>query len=148
MAKTLAVLCASGIALLVTGCGTGGSVTTVVEKQIIHDAAPTAGTPASNDESQDANSDDSSSSSSNDDSSSDDSSSGGGSDTVPDDLVGQKLDAAEDELDSDGISYKEVGGGTFGIVVRSNWEVCETRPGGGDAVDGSVHLIVDRPGAC
>jgi hypothetical protein len=69
-----------------------------------------------------------------------------GGDKVPD-LVGERLDVAEDELDELGISYEEVGGGTFGIVVRSNWEVCETRPKAG-ATANRVKLIVDRPGNC
>jgi hypothetical protein len=74
------------------------------------------------------------------------SSSGGGAAKVPD-LVGERLDVAEDELDSLGIFYREIGGGTFGIVVRSNWEVCETRPSEGERAS-TVRLIVERPGEC
>jgi hypothetical protein len=47
-----------------------------------------------------------------------------------------------------GIKFKEIGGGTFGIVVTSNWEVCETAPGAGTKTIGPVDLIVDRPGSC
>ena len=43
-----------------------------------------------------------------------------------------RLDDAEDQLDQAGISYHEVGGGTFGIVVKSNWGVCKTHNDGGD----------------
>jgi PASTA domain-containing protein len=74
------------------------------------------------------------------------SSSGSGSEKVPD-LVGERLDVAEDELDSLGIDYKEIGGGTFGIVVRSNWEVCETRPEAGARAT-TVRLIVERVEEC
>jgi hypothetical protein len=46
---------------------------------------------------------------------------------VPD-LVGMNLQQAEDELDSRGLGHDAVGGGTFGIVVRSNWQVCRQVP--------------------
>lgn len=69
--------------------------------------------------------------------------------TMPD-YVGQTLDVAEDELDSMGVTYHEVGGGAFGIVVKSNWEVCSTRPKSGKSIDvaSDVALIVQRPGGC
>jgi hypothetical protein len=67
--------------------------------------------------------------------------------TLPN-LVGERLDVAERKLKQQGITFKEVGGGLFGIVVRSNWEVCETDPGAGTETDGPVDLIVDRPGDC
>lgn len=61
-------------------------------------------------------------------------------------LVGETLDVAEDDLDSMGVAYHEVGGGTFGIVVRSNWTVCATKPKAGKKVDflSNVSLIVKR----
>jgi hypothetical protein len=59
-------------------------------------------------------------------------------------LIGRRLDVAEAKLGALGIGYVEVGGGTFGIVVRSNWTVCETDPSAGAAVTGAVSLIVDR----
>jgi hypothetical protein len=64
---------------------------------------------------------------------------------VPD-LVGERLDVAEDDLESRGLAFAEIGGGTFGIVVPSNWTVCETRPGAGASISkhGRVKLIVDR----
>lgn len=46
--------------------------------------------------------------------------SGGGSSTVRGDLVGQRLDVAEHELDRGGIGYDAVGGGSLGIIVKSN----------------------------
>jgi hypothetical protein len=51
---------------------------------------------------------------------------------------------AENELDGMGITYTEVGGGVFGIVVKSNWIVCQTAPSGGQSVSGPVSLIVDH----
>ena len=46
---------------------------------------------------------------------------------VPD-VRGQRLDVAEERLDRSGLDYEEIGGGTFGIVVRSNRRVCEQEP--------------------
>jgi hypothetical protein len=65
--------------------------------------------------------------------------------TVPN-QVGERLDVAEETLLSHGLRYKEVGGGSFGVVVKSNWTVCESRPSGGAQVrkHTRVALIVDR----
>lgn len=65
--------------------------------------------------------------------------------SVPDE-TGERLDVAEDDLRANGLSYREVGGGTFGIVVKSNWIVCETRPAAGASVKRRtrIALIVDR----
>jgi len=46
---------------------------------------------------------------------------------VPD-VTGQRLDDAEDVLDAAGLRYRTVGGGIFGIVVRSHWVVCRQVP--------------------
>src|SRR5262245_32475865 len=46
---------------------------------------------------------------------------------VPD-VTGKRLDVAEDTLDSAGLHYRTAGGGTFGVVVRSRWIVCEQSP--------------------
>lgn len=62
--------------------------------------------------------------------------------TVPGDLIGSRLDVAEDELDQKHIGYREVAGGMFGIVVRADWKVCETRPGTDAPVHGQVALVV------
>jgi hypothetical protein len=59
-------------------------------------------------------------------------------------VVGEKLDVAESDLDSAGLHYKEVGGGAFGIVVKSNWTVCQTKPAAGQTANGPVALIVNR----
>jgi hypothetical protein len=63
-------------------------------------------------------------------------------------LTGMALDTAEDRLDAESIDHDTVGGGLFGIIDRSAWEVCATDPGAGEeAVDG-VTLYVQRPGEC
>jgi len=49
---------------------------------------------------------------------------------VPD-VTYEPLDAAEDALDANGLRYDAVGGGVFGIVVRSHWTVCRQVPAGG-----------------
>jgi hypothetical protein len=36
----------------------------------------------------------------------------------------------------------------FGVVVESNWVVCEQDPQGGETDADKVKLIVDRPGLC
>jgi hypothetical protein len=73
--------------------------------------------------------------------------SGGGSDEAIPDLVGERLDVAESELEDLGIAYEEIGGGTFGAIDESAWEVCKTRPAAGEPAQ-VVKLIVDRPGEC
>ena len=49
---------------------------------------------------------------------------------VPD-VTMEPLSAAEDELDAIGLRYDAVGGGLFGIVVRSHWTVCKQVPAAG-----------------
>jgi hypothetical protein len=58
-------------------------------------------------------------------------------------VVGESLDAAEKTLDAEGLRYHTVGGGTFGIVVRSHWTVCRQQPAG-PSTTRSVTLIVGR----
>jgi len=65
-----------------------------------------------------------------------------GGNTVPTDLVNKSLDEVENELDGDGIGYQTVSGGAFGIVLKADWGVCDTKPGGGQPVNGPVQLIV------
>jgi beta-lactam-binding protein with PASTA domain len=75
--------------------------------------------------------------------------SGAGSDSkVVPSVVGERLDLAESNLQTVGLRYKEIGGGVFGIVVRSNWQVCQQIPKAGDETSGAVKLVVDRPGEC
>ena len=69
--------------------------------------------------------------------------------TVPS-LVGQPLDVAEQRLDDLGLQSSEVGGGLFGALIPSDWDVCETSPAAGSTVrrGGTVQLLIDRPGSC
>ena len=62
---------------------------------------------------------------------------------VPNDLVGKQLDTAESELDAQGITYTETdaSNSTFGIIEKSNWTVCQTKPAAGQSVSGDVELI-------
>ena len=61
---------------------------------------------------------------------------------VPD-VRGQRLDIAEARLDARGLQWEEIGGGVFGVVVRSNWYVDEQIPRPG-AKTTTVRLIVVR----
>ena len=63
--------------------------------------------------------------------------------TAVPDVRGQRLDVAERRLDGAGLEYERVGGGAFGIVVRSNWNVCDQTPKPG-AQASKVTLVVDR----
>ncbi len=69
--------------------------------------------------------------------------------TVPP-LAGERLDVAEQRLDRLGLRPDEVGGGLFGVLFTSDWEVCETSPPAGTTVrrHATVKLLIDRPGAC
>lgn len=65
-------------------------------------------------------------------------------------LAGQPLDVAEQRLDALGLRSTEEGGGIFGILVPSDWNVCQTSPGPGTRVrrGATVSLLIDRPGVC
>jgi serine/threonine protein kinase len=70
--------------------------------------------------------------------------------TVPS-LAGEPLDAAEQQLDHLGLDYTEEGDtGLFGVLIPSDWNVCDTDPAAGSAVPAgsTVRLLIDRPGAC
>jgi serine/threonine protein kinase len=69
--------------------------------------------------------------------------------TVPS-LAGQRLDVAEQRLDDLGLRSSEVGGGLFGVIFASDWEVCDTSPAGGATVRprSTVKLLIDHLGAC
>jgi serine/threonine protein kinase len=69
--------------------------------------------------------------------------------TVPS-LAGQPLDLAEQRLDDLGLRPSEEGGGLFGVLVPSDWDVCDTSPGAGSVVSpgSTVQLTIDRPDAC
>ena len=68
---------------------------------------------------------------------------GGASAPVPD-VTGQRLDVAKADMEDAGYDTEEIGGGAFGVVVESNWTVCETDPPAGSTADGAVRLIIDR----
>lgn len=65
--------------------------------------------------------------------------------TMPD-VVGLKLDAALSDIKRAGIKDKVevLGGGVFGIVDESNWEVCEQLPEAGAAPTDAPRLSVER----
>ena len=69
--------------------------------------------------------------------------------TVPS-LAGQPLDVAERRLDDLGLGSTEEGGGIFGVLIPSDWEVCATSPSADSTVrpGATVRLLIDRPGAC
>ena len=56
---------------------------------------------------------------------------------------GYRLDVAEARLDARGLGWEEVGGGTFGVVVRSHWYVLEQVPAPGRKAT-TVRLVVER----
>ena len=55
----------------------------------------------------------------------------------------ERLDVAEARLDARGLGWEEIGGGTFGVVVRSNWYVREQIPAPGHTAT-TVRLVVER----
>ncbi len=65
---------------------------------------------------------------------------------VPD-VVGLRLDIARDRVEGDGFAVKRSGGGLFGVVVESNWQVASQTPAAGTrlARGATVELFVDRP---
>lgn len=67
---------------------------------------------------------------------------GGETNRVPD-VEGKRLDVAQEVLDDAGLGYEVIGGGLLGVVVRSNWEVCEQRPQAGVRAK-TVDLVVAR----
>jgi serine/threonine protein kinase len=69
--------------------------------------------------------------------------------TVPS-LVGQPLDVAEQRLAELGLRSSVEGGGLFGILIPSDWDVCATSPAADATVrrGTTVELLVDRPDVC
>ena len=69
--------------------------------------------------------------------------------TVPS-LEGQPLDVAERRLTELGLHSNEVGGGLFGVLVPSDWVVCQTSPAADTSVrrGSTVQLLIDRQGSC
>ncbi len=62
------------------------------------------------------------------------------------DVKGQKLDVALSDIKRAGFEDKVdvVGGGIFGVVVKSNWEVCGQSPAAGQALTAAPRLTVAR----
>jgi Protein kinase domain/PASTA domain len=80
---------------------------------------------------------------------------GGGSAAQPDGvtipaLTGQPLDVAERRLEGLGLNSSEVSDSLFGVLISSEWDVCETQPPAGEVVRprSTVRLLVDRPDVC
>jgi beta-lactam-binding protein with PASTA domain len=61
-------------------------------------------------------------------------------------LVGERLDVAKERLDRAGFDPDVSGGGIFGIVEESNWEVVTQDPGPGVMLEqgSSVHIRVEK----
>jgi hypothetical protein len=66
--------------------------------------------------------------------------------TVMPDVIGLQLDVALSDIERAGIEDKVevIGGGTFGVVNESNWQVCEQLPAAGTALTSAPRLTVDR----
>jgi Protein kinase domain/PASTA domain len=65
-------------------------------------------------------------------------------------LAGEPLNLAQRRLEELGLRSSEVGGGLFGVLIPSEWDVCETSPPAGTDVrrGSTVELLVDRPDVC
>lgn len=65
--------------------------------------------------------------------------------TMPD-VVGSQLDVALSDIERAGFEdeVEVLGGGALGVVVESNWQVCEQLPAAGEALTGEPRLTVDR----
>jgi beta-lactam-binding protein with PASTA domain len=61
-------------------------------------------------------------------------------------LVGERLDVAKDRLRRAGFDPDVEGGGLFGIIDESNWEVVTQDPGPGVELEqgSSVHIRVEK----
>jgi beta-lactam-binding protein with PASTA domain len=65
-------------------------------------------------------------------------------------VIGEPLDLAEQDLHDAGFETDRVGGGFLGVLIPSDWDVCDTAPSpGARARRGStVSLLIDRPDFC
>ncbi len=66
--------------------------------------------------------------------------------TVMPDVVGQKLDIALSDIKRAGLGedVEIIGGGAFGVIDESNWEVCDQEPAAGQVATVIPRLTVDR----
>lgn len=62
------------------------------------------------------------------------------------DVTGKKLDVAKAAINDAGFEdeVKVEGGGLFGVIKESNWEVCDQSPSAGAALTDAPRLTVDR----
>lgn len=62
------------------------------------------------------------------------------------DVVGQQLDVALSDIEGAGFEadVDVEGGGTFGVVDESNWQVCDQTPAAGESISDPPKLTVDR----
>jgi hypothetical protein len=58
-------------------------------------------------------------------------------------LQGKRLDVAEELAKEARVPYKIIGGGLFGVIVTSDWTVCEQSPPAG-ALAARVKLVIAR----
>src|SRR3954453_21282393 len=74
--------------------------------------------------------------------------SGCGSDknAVMPDVTGKQLDVAKSAIKAAGFEdeVKVDGGGVFGVIKESNWEVCDQSPAAGEAVSGAPRRTIAR----
>ncbi len=66
--------------------------------------------------------------------------------TVMPDVVGKQLDVALSDIEGAGFTddVDVEGGGTFGVIDESNWQVCEQSPAAGQPVTAAPKVTVDR----
>lgn len=62
------------------------------------------------------------------------------------DVTGKKLDVANSDIKLAGFEdeVEVIGGGVFGVVQESNWEVCEQTPAPGEPLTKAPRLKIDR----
>ena len=62
------------------------------------------------------------------------------------DVTGKRLDVAKNAIKQARVAdkVKVGGGGLLGVIVDSDWEVCDQLPAPGQAVSGAPQLTVDR----
>lgn len=66
--------------------------------------------------------------------------------TMPD-VTGKNLQVAEDAIEAAGGDPGKItviGGGKFGVAVKSNWQVCSQSPSAGEALPAAPQLTIER----
>jgi Domain of unknown function (DUF4839)/PASTA domain len=71
---------------------------------------------------------------------------GCGPDPVMPDVTGKRLDVAKSDIKHAGFKDKVevLGGGVFGVIRESGWQVCDQSPAAGKVVTDAPRLTVDR----